>query len=416
MKIIKSLEDSERRLMFAIIAGALLLRLLYIIEIIKTPFVNSLFSDSQLFIASADSFFSAAFWSGTDPFIVSPLYPLVLAVFRMIFGDNNFVIYLIQILVSSLTLIFIYLTAKNIFDKNVALISLLIASLFDSYIFYSGLILSETFEIFLISLLFYYLSDKSNFIQAKKWFTIGLILGALILLRECILIIALTLIIYCSLDRKIFLKSKISKGKIIFSIVGGVFLLVLPFTITNLIVSNEFILTNASEGIYFNFANSGGSNGLNPRDSHNFEEDPLGKEIASNFLGRKVSAGEASNYFYGKTFDDISDEPVKFLSLLAQKSVLFFDPQHFPKSSIMDLNFYEENFSDILKLPLVSYGLISILFLIGFTLYLKTQNKNVNNFTCVIFVLFCCTFFICQRSIQIGDYSDNDYVRSIWNC
>lgn len=376
MMIVRALEVSEKRIMFGILAGAFLLRLLYIIEIINTPFIDFLFSDSKLFIELADSFFSDVFWTGNDPFLISPLYPIILGSFRIIFGDNNFIIYLLQVLINTLTLMFIYITAKNIFNKNVAFISFLIASLFDSYIFYSGLILSETFEIFFITLFFYYISDKTNFEQVTKWLIIGLILGTLVLLRESILIVVLTLVLYIIFSNKNSFKVKISKWKIISTLVGGVFIMVLPFTIMNYIISEELIITNASEGIYFNFANGNGSNGLIPNDNHNFEKDLSGKEIASNFSGKKVSAGEALNYFYGKTTKDILDEPIQFLSLITRKAVLFFNSEHFPKSSIMDIKFYEENFSDILKLPLVSYGVISILFLMGLTFYLKTGNKN----------------------------------------
>ncbi len=398
MKIVKSLEENEKRILLTILTGAFIIRLLFVLEIIKSPFVEFLYSDSKMFIEVADSFFTAAFWSNANPFFISPLYPIFLSLFRLIFNENNFVIYLVQILISSFTLLFIYLAAKNIFNKNVALISLLLSSLFDSYIFYSGLIMPQTLEIFFIALLIYFLSDKANFENISKWISIGVVFGALVLLRESILFIVLIMIIYIGLSKSFSAVAKISKFKVISALVGGLLLFVIPFSIINLIKSNDFVLTNTGEGIYFNFANNKDSNGLIPPDSHDFEKDPSGQDLASNYLGREVGASDASSYFYGKTFDDIFEAPGEFLLLTFQKFILFFDTNQFPKSSIVDINFYEANFSEILKLPFVSYGLVSILFLIGFLLYLKLE--NINSLLIIVLLSFILIILFSFVSLQ----------------
>ena len=162
MKKIKLLEENEKKIVFAILTAAFIIRLLFLMEIIKTPFVEYLYSDSKLFITVADNFFTQAFWSEGNPFYVSPFYAIFLSLFRLLFSENNFGIYLIQVVINTLTLLFIYFTAKNLFNKNVALLSLLLSALFDSYIFYSGLIMPQTLEIFFLTLLIYFLSEKNN--------------------------------------------------------------------------------------------------------------------------------------------------------------------------------------------------------------------------------------------------------------
>ncbi len=389
MKKFKLLEENEKKIVFAILTGAFIIRLLFLMEIIKTPFVEYLYSDSKLFITVADSFFTQTFWSEVNPFYFSPFYAIFLSLFRLIFSENNFGIYLVQIIINTLTLLFIYFTAKNLFNKNVALLSLLLSALFDSYIFYSGLIMPQTLEIFFLTLLIYFLSEKNNFEHFGKLIFIGVTFGALVLLRESYLIVALFTLVFILLNKSFFTKIKISKLKIVSALFGGLLLVVMPITIVNLIKSNDFVLTNTGEGIYFNFANNKESNGLIPPESHDFEKDPSGQELSSNYLGREVSSADATKYFYGKTFKDIFQAPGDFLILVSKKFVLFFDTDQFPKSSIVDLNFYQTNFSNILKLPLVGYGLISILFLIGFLIYLKSENKNS-----LLIVLFLSFIFV----------------------
>lgn len=398
MKNFKLLEDNEKKVFVWVIIAAFVLRLLFLFEIISTPFASYLFSDSKLFLNLADSFFTSEFWSNSDPFLISPLYPVILSVFRVFFGDNNFFIYLLQVIISTATLIFIYFTAKNLFDKNVAIISLLIAAFFDSYVFYSGLILSGTLEIFIFTLLIYFLSEKEILAKYKNWLFIGLYLGLLILLRESYLLVAAVILLYINFNKNFSVTHNLSKQKVSSFIAGGLLIVVLPITLINIYLSNEFILTDAGEGIYFYFANNNTSNGLFPIDSHDFIADPAGKDLASGFLGEKVSARTASNYFYGKTLTEIFDNPINFLALAAQKAVLFFDINHHPKSSITDIKFYESNFSDILKLPLVSYGLISLFFLIGLLFYVNTKEKN--HFIFLLFISFYVMILLSFANVQ----------------
>lgn len=372
----KSLEIEEQKNLFAIIIVAFIIRLLFIIEILRTPFVEYLFSDSMIYINFADIFLTSNFWSGSEPFYIAPLYPVLISIFRFVFSDNNFIIYLSQAILSSAAIFFIYLTAKNIGNKNMALVSAIIAALFDSYIFYSGLIFSETYEIFLVAVLAFLLSDNVNLSKGKIWFGIGLLLGTLTLLSASYLFFILIFMIYGFFSKKISTIAGSVKRKMILLLVSGVLIIILPFTLINLIVSDQFVLFNTGIGINFNLANNSDANGISPSSNFDLEKDPSGKISASNYLVKKISASDASSYWYGKTIDNIIDNPGKFLVLLAQKTFLFFDTNHFPTSSIVDINFYEDNFSNILKLPFISYGLVSILFLLGFVLYLKEKKKS----------------------------------------
>ena len=96
----------------------------------------------------------------TDPHTTAlsttPIYSLFIAASYKAFGLNNrYSIIIIQILLSSLTLLIIFLTAKQIWSKRVAFIAMILMALEPLQTLYSQIILSETlFTLFLASSLF----------------------------------------------------------------------------------------------------------------------------------------------------------------------------------------------------------------------------------------------------------------------
>ena len=61
--------------------------------------------------------------NGNPTAFVVPLYPIFLALMFKIFGDHLVAIQLIQIVLSALTLLLIYSTAKRLFGEHAALVA-----------------------------------------------------------------------------------------------------------------------------------------------------------------------------------------------------------------------------------------------------------------------------------------------------
>jgi hypothetical protein len=88
----------------------------------------------------------------------APVYPVFLAFIYLIFGTNNVaVVYVIQAVLSTLVLYFIFKLALKIFNDKVALIALVWAGFYYFYLKYVGFVLRETLEFFLMAAAFYYL-------------------------------------------------------------------------------------------------------------------------------------------------------------------------------------------------------------------------------------------------------------------
>jgi len=87
-----------------------------------------------------------------ETFSIPPAYPLFLAGIFKIFGQSYDAVRIVQAILSALTCVLIYLTAKNLFNRKVGLIAGLIAVIYPSFILQSTAILTETLFTFLLVL------------------------------------------------------------------------------------------------------------------------------------------------------------------------------------------------------------------------------------------------------------------------
>jgi 4-amino-4-deoxy-L-arabinose transferase-like glycosyltransferase len=112
-----------------------------------------------------------------------PIFPIFLAGIYSIFGTSPHVALYFIILVSSLTCLLVYLLAKFVFDESVGLLGAFLTAIDIDQIFYSGLILTESLFIFLVtgSLLSLEQLRKA---KSWQWVTItGLLFGLATLTR-----------------------------------------------------------------------------------------------------------------------------------------------------------------------------------------------------------------------------------------
>jgi 4-amino-4-deoxy-L-arabinose transferase-like glycosyltransferase len=186
------------------------------------------------------------------PFWQAPLYPYFLSVIFRLTGGNVYAAYLVQILLSSLTCVFIYLASKEAFNKITAAAAGFISCFYGPFIFYSSIMLSETLGIFLISASIYSLC---RFLTVKKITLLaagGALLGAASLARPNFLLFALFYLVYLY---KITKNIKTYKTYLlVFSLT--LLAIILPVTLRNYIVSGEFVLISANFLETFRLSNS----------------------------------------------------------------------------------------------------------------------------------------------------------------
>lgn len=113
-----------------------------------------------------------------------PFYSFFLAVIYFFFGHNYLAVRIIQSIISSLSCIIIYFIALRLTDRNIALVSGLLAALNFSFIKSSSILLSESLSTFLISLLVLVLVQLRQAPTISKRICVGLLSGLIALTRS----------------------------------------------------------------------------------------------------------------------------------------------------------------------------------------------------------------------------------------
>ena len=80
---------------------------------------------------------------GKEPYFYGPLYYYFLALIYKIFKVDHYIARLIQMILGVGTSLLIYLIARKVFNKQVALISLIISIFYGMFYIYEGVLLME---------------------------------------------------------------------------------------------------------------------------------------------------------------------------------------------------------------------------------------------------------------------------------
>ena len=193
------------------------------------------------------------------------LYTLYLVAVYYLFGPNPLVARLIQAVITGLLQPFlVYKIGKHLFTETVGLVSAGLTAIYAYFIYYDATLMTEPFFITLVlaglylTILIAQLSTngKGQFHVGKGLFlsvTLGLVLGAAVLLRQLILLVLPVLFLWIWwVRRKQSLRLTLLN---IFSTFAIILVMILPFTIYNTSRFGHFVLLNTNSGYAFFWAN-----------------------------------------------------------------------------------------------------------------------------------------------------------------
>lgn len=242
-----------------------------------------------------------------------PAYPFFIAGIYKLIGPNFQAVRFIQIILSGVTGLLIYLIAGKIFSKKIGLVSLLIYSFFWETAFMSLNLFSENLYWFLISSIIYVLvSDRLQGI--KQTVMVGFLLGLLTLTRAS----ALTLIIPISIW---FIWKNLSfKNFLKISLIGVVFLLTLaPWIQRNYRIYGKLVPIYTGGGMNFwmgNYPDSGGTYNVPS------ETDPTQTpKLIQTGPAREI---EWDNFYYQQTLNYVKTTPLAALDVDLRKVFITF--------------------------------------------------------------------------------------------
>jgi len=300
-----------------------------------------------------------------------PLYPLFLSLFYGM-GCSLITIRIIQVIISSFTVLLIYITGKKIFGEKVGFISAIISVLYPFFIFYTGFILTETLFIFLIvvTIYFYILTLESDKYEIKYLIQCGIYSGLSSLCRPTIEPFFLIFLLFLLMEKANF---KIKIKKIL--IASSFFILTLsPWIIRNYVIFKKFIPATTMGGWVF-------WEGNNPKS----EGGPC-SYFPKNIL--KMEETKRNSYLYSLAIEEIKKNPKRFIWLLYNKFKRFWNIV--PNASQFQKLFYR-------IISILSFGLLLPFFIIGFFLSLKKKKGLIIHAFIVYFTAFHIVFLASIR-------------------
>ncbi len=247
-----------------------------------------------------------------------PLYPLFLGVSRWLTRDHFLGVILLQIAVASIGCIYFYKLCLEV-SKNETLgaIGVFLYSFYPYYVHQSTRITEIPILTTLLILFCYYFSRATD---VKNFFSSGIALGLLLLIRFAVLPIGLFALTALLLKKR-FLG--------FFVTLAATLLLVFPLLLRNYRLDGSFLLTRS--GLNFFEANGPYSDKMIPAYSTDllnvYAYDLLGKEPKEKPF---TEAGQVDRFFTHKALQFIKENPFRTLKLKLLNPVYLFHPRIVP--------------------------------------------------------------------------------------
>ncbi len=375
----------------AIFLVALLLRVIYVVQVRHTPFFQTLGLDAKFYDAWARRIVAGA--GEREAFFMSPLYPYFLAAIYRLFGRDLLLVRLIQSGVGAASAVLVHSIARQVFDRRIAAIAGFTAACYGAFIFYDGAVLLEPLLVFLNLFVLHLLLRASESGGRRYYLTAGAVLGAAAIGKATALLFvpAAALWIWISARGR----PTANRGRALILFLVGLAVVVTPVTVRNFVVSHDFVVVTSNGGLNFYIGNSEISTGgyVKP-EGLDLVVDLSGRGIAEAARGRDLKASGVSAYWYSEAWQFISAHPGAWAKLLVKKLSFAAGSYELPQLENYD---FQKRYSTLLRLPLPAFALVAPLGLLGLFLSIRRRASLLLTLFLATQILGIVAFFVVAR-------------------
>ena len=337
---------------------------------------------------------------------LSPFYLYFLTFLKKIFGIDWATAKLIQSFIGAFNALFILALGSRLFNKTAGLFAALIYALYGNVIILESTLEPTVFILCFNLLLVYFLvcakgASCSPSQSAALIVAGGLFTGLSIITKPNSLLFIPLGIAWLLL----FAPSSLPFGKrflrsILFC--GAALVVVTPVIIRNYIELNDFVLVTADAGKVFYHGSSRNATALEGTDlpDNGLADEGTGepdhahvifRKTAVKLTGKAMSPSESSQFWIKRTLNDIAADPAQYMKREIKKFIFFFTDYevHYIASA-------HTEYKETLRFPLIRYGIIISLGVLGMLLSLKRFREFFLVYSAIGVYLFTGMLFLVQ--------------------
>lgn len=378
--------ERPARIMVPVCLVAALALALRLLHVYFTQRANPLAPALQLDAATYDRW-ARALAAGGDPgpttLMQSPVYPWFVSLLYRVFGPSLAAVRVAQALLGTATCVLVALVTRRLFSSlAAAVVAGLVAALYAPFIFYEGMILPATLIVFL-NALFLSIACAGGKPGARRLLAAGIVLGAAVAANPPTLLIApfaLAHLAYASRgddggvsgeiagDARSSSRAPFVRAAAVAT--AGFAIAAAPLAVRNYLCADEFIPLTTGGGVNFYIGNGPGANGYysvpvyrgTPLGGTPEDQARMTALVAERETGARLSQSGVSRFWLGAALASIRDDPGAWTSLLWRKFQFFWNA--YERANVENFYFHRR-FPGVLRLPLLTFGLVAPLALLG---------------------------------------------------
>jgi 4-amino-4-deoxy-L-arabinose transferase-like glycosyltransferase len=351
-----------RWILAAILLGALLVRVLYVLQSRANPFFAEPAMDAGYHLEWARAFAAGREFQ-PGPFFRAPLYPWFLGLCLRVFGEDLLAVRLLQALIGTWSCWLAYCVGLRAFDRRTGLVAAALGAGYWMLVYFDGELLLPVLEVpttLLVVLAGLRWRESPGGARALQ---LGLALGLAALVRPNILLFAPLLGLWLCLEARPRLPA-------LALALAGLALPIAPITLWNGLAGGDWALISTQGGVNLWIGNNpqaDGASALVPgtrADWWGGYRDAI--QQAEALEGRPLKPSEVSDSYVRRVRAFWAAEPAHALELTLWKLRLFLTDRELGNNQ--DERFFALHFGPLLRWLPLSYGILLPLALVGLAL------------------------------------------------
>jgi len=388
---------TEWILLGSIVLGAFVIRLIYVMQMRSSPTFENPIMDPLYHVEWARAFVRGECFMEGQPYFRAPLYPWFLGICFKLFGEDFLVPRIIQAAMGAVSCGLIFLIGRRLFGIATGAAAGIVAATYWIFLYFDTELLIVPMIVLLDLLALWLLLRADESRRTLDYGLSGFVLGLSAIARPNVLLFGLAVCLWILVRRR----KELQRG-LLQAVLFGLACLVpiLPITVRNYTAGDDLVLVSSQGGVNFYIGNNPQSDGTRAvvpgtrADWWGGYYDTIA--MAEQEVGRSLEPSEVSQYFFGKSFEFITEKTGDWLDLTGRKFRYYWNAQEINNNK--PIGFFAERYGGIVRFLPIGAGLILPLSFLGLFLCFRRPGRL---FPLWGFVLVysgtVIAFFVCTR-------------------